>query len=210
MWNLSPVGPWKNNLTQFNNVLDWMELIDNVECNDLSDLSKAILNCWQIWNDRNNKVFRSMILNPARSISIATSVGLSFFKVNCKKISRGDPCHQHPICWHPSLHGYVKLNFDESVSLDRSAAAFVLRNEEGQHVGTGALNLDGATILVAEAIALKEGLLLARHKGVKKLMVEGDSKLVIQVMQDVWMPLWHLKPMIEDIKWLASEFQHIS
>ncbi|CAN6723400.1 unnamed protein product [Malus baccata var. baccata] len=61
---------------------------------------------------------------------------------------------------------------------------------EGQLVGARALNLDGATISVAEAAALKEGLLIARRKGVKKLMVEGDSKL--------------------DIKWLASEFQHIS
>ncbi|XP_028948065.2 uncharacterized protein [Malus domestica] len=188
MWNLSPVSPWKNNLTQFNNVLDWMELIDNVECNDLGDLSKAILDCWQIWNDRNNKVFRSIIPNSARSISIAASVGLSFSKVNCKKISRSDPCHQHPICWRPPPYGYVKLNFDGSVSLDCSAAVFVLRNKEGQHVGAGALNLDGTTILVAEAVALKEGLLFARHKGVKKLMVEGDSKLVIQVVQDVWMP----------------------
>ncbi|XP_050133058.1 uncharacterized protein LOC126609088 [Malus sylvestris] len=89
-------------------------------------------------------------------------------------------------------------------------AAFVLRKEEGQHVGAGALNLDGATISVAEVVALKEGLLFARHKGVKQLMVEEDSKLVIQVVQDVWMPLWHLKPIIKDIKWLASEFQHIS
>ncbi|CAN6718715.1 unnamed protein product [Malus baccata var. baccata] len=200
MWNLSPVSPWKNNLTQFNNALDWMELIDNVECNDLSDLSKAILNGWQIWNDRNNKVFRSIIPNPARSISIAANVGLSFFKVNCKKISRGDPCHQHPIWWRPSPYGYVKLNFDGSVSLDCSATVFVLRNKEGQPVGAGALNLDGTTISVAEAVALKEWLLFARRKGVKKLIMEREFKLVIQVVQDVWMPPWHLKPIIEDIK----------
>ncbi|XP_068328111.1 uncharacterized protein [Pyrus communis] len=82
------------------------------------------------------------------------------------------------------------------------------RNEEGQLVGTGALNLDNLTILVAETVALQEGLLLARHKGVKMLMVEGDSRLVIQVVQDVWM--LHLKPIIAYIKWLASGFQHIS
>ena len=130
-----------------------------------------------------------MIPNPARSISIATSVGLSFLKVNCKKISRGDPCHQHTICWRSPPYGYVKLNFDGSVSLDRSATTFVLRNEEGQPVGAGALNLDGATISVAEVVALKEGLLFARRKGEKKLMVEGDSKLVIPVVQDIWIQI---------------------
>lgn len=58
--------------------------------------------------------------------------------------------------------------------------------------------------------ALKEGFLFARLKGIKNLMVEGDLRLVIQVVQGNWVPPWHLKPIIEDIKWLASDFQNIS
>ncbi|RXH90647.1 hypothetical protein DVH24_035411 [Malus domestica] len=72
------------------------------------------------------------------------------------------------------------------------------------------LQMEQLAQLIAEAVALKEGLLFAKRKCVKMLMVKGDSKQVIQVVQDVWMPPWHLKPIIEDIKWLASKFQHIS
>lgn len=104
----------------------------------------------------------------------------------------------------------MKLNFDGSVSLDKVTAAFVLKNEEGQSVGAGTINLDGVTISIAEANALNEGLLFVRRKGIKNLIVEGDSRLVIQVEQGNWVPPWHLKPIIEDIKWLASDFQNIS
>ena len=72
--------------------------------------------------------------------------------------------------------------------------------EERQPVGAGPINLDGVTICIAEANALKEGLMFVRRKGIKNLMVEGDSRLVIQVVQDNWVPPWHLKPIIEDIK----------
>lgn len=58
----------------------------------------------------------------------------------------------------------------------------------GQRVGAWAINLNGATISTAETTALKEGPLLARQKGINTLMVEGDSKLVIQVV------LWRLGP----------------
>ncbi|RXI04567.1 hypothetical protein DVH24_038841 [Malus domestica] len=115
--------------------------------------------------------------------------GISLPQVNGKKISRGDAYHQYPICWHPSPHCYVKLNFDGSINSSRSAAAFVLRNEEGQPVGAGALNLDGGTILVAKVVALKERLLFAKLKCVKKLMMEEDSKLVIKACKMFGCPL---------------------
>lgn len=51
------------------------------------------------------------------------------------------------------------------------------QNHEGIPIGAGAMSLDETTITVAEATALKEGLLLARRKGVQRLLVEGDSLL---------------------------------
>ncbi|RXH90644.1 hypothetical protein DVH24_035408 [Malus domestica] len=74
-----------------------------------------------------------------------------------------------------------------------------------EQLGEARVSLSGAQAqLIAKAIALKEGLLFAKCKCVKMLMVKGDSKQVVQMVQD------HLKPIIEDIKWLTSKFQHIS
>lgn len=55
MRNRLPVNPWSNNDAQINDIFDQLELINNGECNGLSELSKALLNCWKICNDRNNK-----------------------------------------------------------------------------------------------------------------------------------------------------------
>ncbi|KAM0978563.1 hypothetical protein FF1_014514 [Malus domestica] len=59
------------------------------------------------------------------------------------------------------------MNFDSSVSKDRAATAFAIRNYDGQVVDAGAFNLDGITILFAERMGLK-GLKFARSKGFQK------------------------------------------
>ncbi|RXH88487.1 hypothetical protein DVH24_000086 [Malus domestica] len=74
----------------------------------------------------------------------------------------------------------------------------------------GALNLDGATISGVKAKGLIEGLMFALRKGVSKIMVEGDSKLVIQAMQGVCSVSWNLEHTIEDIKWMVTKFSIIS
>lgn len=124
-------------------------------------------------------MFRSINFIPARSILIAANVRLSYFKVNCKQISPSETntCLHH-IKWNPSP-GFIKLNFDGSVRMEKEVVAFVLRNEEGQPVDASAFNLDCTTIPVVEAVALKESLLYARRKGFRNLMVEWDSMLVI-------------------------------
>ncbi|KAM1158695.1 hypothetical protein ACFX19_032522 [Malus domestica] len=95
------------------------------------------------------------------------------------------------------------------VSNNRADAAFVLRNSNSQVIGMGALNLDGATISVAEAMGLREGLQCARHKGFSKVMVEGDSKLIIEVVQGHWGDPWRVSSIINDIPVLAWSFSHI-
>lgn len=104
-----------------------MKLFNSGEGNELSELSKVVLNCWQIWNDRNGKVFTSLNPIPARSLAVAASIDLSYFKANCKKTSKGDHTNMQPTRWLPPPQGCMKLNFDGSVSLDKAAAAFVLK-----------------------------------------------------------------------------------
>lgn len=122
MWNFSQVSPWINNNFQVNHVLDWME---NLSCNEeveLSDLSKAILTCWQIWQDRNTKVFNSIDPNAFKSAVIASKVGNAYFMANNFTSRRRTPEHNDIIRWVSPPPGFVKLNFDGSVSAGRGAA----------------------------------------------------------------------------------------
>ncbi|XP_068312567.1 uncharacterized protein [Pyrus communis] len=129
-------------------------------------------------------VFRNVLPIPARSKLLATSMGVQYLKAKGKGLRRNIDDTSTIVKWHPPDKSFVKLNFDGFVAGDKVATGFVLWNYNGQIIGGGALNLDGATISEVEARALREGLLFAQRKGYKKIMVEGDFKLVIQSVLD--------------------------
>lgn len=66
--------------------------------------------------------------------------------------------------------------------------------------------MDGTTITVAEEVGLREGLKFARRKGIQKLLVEGDSNIVINAAFGQWEVPWHIHSIVQDIRMLAKEF----
>ncbi|KAM2075382.1 hypothetical protein ACFX1T_038279 [Malus domestica] len=92
----------------------------------------------------------------------------------------------------------VKLNFDRSVSKDKVVAAFILRNCDAHVVEAGVLNLDRATVTFDEAMGLKEGLKFARSKGFQRVVVERDTKIVIEAVKGSWEVPWKVNTLIED------------
>ncbi|XP_009337067.2 uncharacterized protein LOC103929570 [Pyrus x bretschneideri] len=133
-----------------------------------------------------------------------------FDKANGKCDSREALPISSFIKWHPpDRHDVIKLNFDGSISNNRAATTFVLCNSNSQVIRVGALNLDGAIILVAEATGLREGLQCARRKGFTKVKVEGDSKLIIDAVQGHWGIPWRVSSIINDIRILARSFSHV-
>ena len=77
---------------------------------------------------------------------------------------------------------FFKLNFDGSVKNSAVAARFIIRNEYGEPMVVGARSLGETTINVAECLALRDALWIARSRGFWKILVEGDSKLVIDAV----------------------------
>ncbi|CAN6579448.1 unnamed protein product [Malus baccata var. baccata] len=51
---------------------------------------------------------------------------------------------------------------------------------------------------------------MARSRGLKKIMVEGDSKLVIHAVQGTSGVPWRVRNIVEDIKLIARSFEYIS
>ena len=62
----------------------------------------------------------------------------------------------------------------------------------------------------AEALALRNSLICAKEKGFTKIDVEGDSKLVINAVNQVSAPPWRLLSLLQDIKLLGSSFESSS
>ncbi|KAK9269792.1 hypothetical protein L1049_001570 [Liquidambar formosana] len=88
------------------------------------------------------------------------------------------------ITWDASPFQWMKLNFDGSRKHNQKKATggFVIRDECGKVLVVASFNLGNASILVAECIALRNGLIKASQKGIRHLHIEGDFKLVIDAI----------------------------
>ena len=164
-------------------LIDWLSQLNANDEADLSDLSKALLICWQIWNDRNNLTFCNCKVHPARVPMVATTVGSEYYNTNksSRSIRNFDVVHRcsQIIKWKAPRALWLKINFNSSVVGSQAAAGFVIRDHSGSTIVSGTRNLEENTISIAEALALRDALKFAKVKGFKDICVEGDSKLVI-------------------------------
>ncbi|KAB2629940.1 hypothetical protein D8674_007459 [Pyrus ussuriensis x Pyrus communis] len=102
--------------------------------------------------------------------------------------SGSNPSQHSSIRWRPPDVGFVKLNFDGSVVNQGATSSFVIRNETGEPIAAGTRFIGQNTISVTECLALRDGLWLAKAKGLSHIMVESDSKLVIEAIRGNYNP----------------------
>ncbi|KAL6139199.1 hypothetical protein ACLB2K_064476 [Fragaria x ananassa] len=70
-----------------------------------------------------------------------------------------------------------------------AAKGFIIKNNLGNRLVAGSFNSGMSSIPIAEAVALRNSLLCAKDRGFRKVEVKGDSKLVIDaVNEDVYPP----------------------
>ncbi|CAL2271825.1 unnamed protein product [Prunus armeniaca] len=144
---------------------------------DLDPLSKALLICWQIWGARNNVVFHDSKATPASCIHAAACVGLDFWRLS--STTRCGSADSMIIKWHPPPTGWIKVNFDGSLMNSHASTGFVIRDCEGHVLVAASNNIGENSINVAECLALRDGLAAALDRGWDQIVIEGDSKLII-------------------------------
>lgn len=106
---------------------------------------------------------------------------------------------------------YVKLNFDGSVVNQRAASGFVIRNDLGHPIIVAARGVGQSTINVVECdLVLRDGLRMAASRGFKRIIVERDSKLIIEAVCGSFQSPWRLRTILADIHCLADSFEDIS
>ena len=115
------------------------------------------------------------------------------------------------IRWIPPENDSSKLNFDGSVLPNKDAASsFILRNKDGNVTLAFAKKIGRASVLRAEAFALRAGLHAALIHGHRNINVEGDSKILIDCINNKGSIPWKISSIVRDIKILASSFNQIS
>ena len=102
-----------------------------------------------------------------------------------------------------------KLNFDGATNGGIGAVGGGLQDKNGDvllvytgKVGIGSNNL-------AKAMALLWGLQLTREMKIKEITIEGDSKLIIDLVKGVSRREWNIRNIIMDIKKVLDGMESI-
>nr|XP_011463604.1 PREDICTED: uncharacterized protein LOC105351321 [Fragaria vesca subsp. vesca] len=177
---------------------------------DSSLFEKLITICWQVWKTRNDTIFRGKQPNPRSTLAVAMSHLQNSANLCTVGSAESNYENDKMIRWSPPPNDRVKLNFDGSVKSSYAAGGFIFRNPLGGPLAAAAFNFGSTTVPVAEALSLRNGLIDAKRRGFKKVEVEGDSKLVIDVINGVSTPPRRLLKLCQDIKSLRSSFEFIS
>ena len=86
-------------------------------------------------------------------------------------------------------------------------AGGVLRDRNGDVMLVYVSKVGNGSNNVAEAMALLWGLQLFRERQIKELTIEGDSKLVIDLVKGEARPGWNILNIILDIKQVLNEMK---
>ncbi|KAL6190194.1 hypothetical protein ACLB2K_036592 [Fragaria x ananassa] len=175
---------------------------------DAKLFEKLIITCWQVWKTRNEVIFRGKTPNT-RATTIAVTCHLQSASDLMEKKNPSLYGNEMNIKWNPPSHGRIKINFDGSVQGNSAAGGFILRTENGNSLTAASFYSGTTTVPVAEAMALRNSLICAKSRGITKIEVEGDSKLVIDAVNGVSTPPWRLLKLIQDIKTLSNSFEFV-
>ncbi|KAL6129817.1 hypothetical protein ACLB2K_073166 [Fragaria x ananassa] len=103
------------------------------------------------------------------------------------------------IKWHPSDRDFVKINFDAYVQHKCAAIGFVFRDADSNPLTATAKFIGDTSVLIAETIALKEGLHTTWLQQIPKVAIEGDSKVLIDCIIGKATTLWCISSLLQDI-----------
>ncbi|CAL9015651.1 unnamed protein product, partial [Prunus brigantina] len=110
------------------------------------------------------------------------------------------------LTWESPNTGIFKLKVDGSCkpASGNIGAGGVLRDFFGNWIKGFAVNLGNGQVLEAELWGLFFGLKMALDKGVNRLIIEMDSALCVQLIQQTVASLVHFTMPIVSILWLAG------
>ena len=121
--------------------------------------------------------------------------------------------------WMPPLQGFLKLNYDGASKGNpgQAGAGGIFRNSQGIVCRFYALDLGHATNNEAELMAVKRGLQIAIREAYQRVIVEGDSAMVTEILKKLqkgrpWEKIsqsWRTTSLIEEISHLVKRIEYI-
>lgn len=171
-------------------------------------LDRIVPLLWSIWKTRNQKVFRNETSSPLITLIRAKKASAEW-RIRHKLTQPLFPSsNSYPssscrktywVAWRAPPGGSIKVNFDGAKTSQGAAGGFIIRDWEGQFIQAASFRLGSASVLVAEATALRNGIHAAVQAGFTHIQIEGDNKTLIQAVQGRIQPPWEIQVLIHDI-----------
>ncbi|XP_043687745.1 uncharacterized protein LOC122638959 [Telopea speciosissima] len=150
--------------------------------------SQASFLLWYIWRARNDIIFKNKPWSPLEVIQMAEKAFVEF------QLANNPPYSTHTLepirildsisthSWIPPTPSWVKLNVDAAWSKGSKKGGLgnVIRNHFGHPFLAYSVGVNCDSAFIAEAVAIRSGLLLAARGDLKKVLVEPDCYSLIQ------------------------------
>ncbi|GLJ53797.1 hypothetical protein SUGI_1148150 [Cryptomeria japonica] len=211
-------------------LLSWLVNRSSSKWEDLWIISPSML-VWHIWRERNQRIFREeefslgvVINNLKAGIEEVVNVRSKYKKYRyfstldkameeewnleevvgfispCKKVDKKD------VVWKPPPTGWVKLNFDGASkgNLGRARFGALIRNDCGRIICSVAGPYGTTSNNEVELKGLEEGLAMCVEKGMEKVIIEGDSQMILNGISKGHFPNWRIQMWTHRIEQLLS------
>ncbi|KQK16265.2 hypothetical protein BRADI_1g27874v3 [Brachypodium distachyon] len=175
-------------------VLEALLMSTDAPCSLFADVGRKemiVTACWYTWWERHQAVRGEAIAKPARSSHAIAALATNYFRA--RRQNAGIRRHG----WVRPKDDFVKLNVD---------AAFNADAETGSCYGIENV----ADAPTAEAIALRDGLLLAGQVGCNRLEINSDCMEVVQTMLDGGKSIGPAAVIYEECSFLVRGFGFVS
>ena len=164
---------------------------------------------WNIWKSRNELTFRNISPNPTLVITKSTEAASESLQSLSKGRSvpnQGQTLKQRR-SWRPPPQDRLKCNVDAAFCGKRNIAAVaaVIRDSQGKMVAGKASKVACASSLLAEALAVRHGLLLASSCLCNSILMESDNIEVIEACRSKSSRA-EIATVVNDIKNLKCSF----
>ncbi|GMI85548.1 hypothetical protein like AT4G29090 [Hibiscus trionum] len=178
---------------------------------------------WSLWLARNEKAFKEKDTNPIDLLFYKKLRTLFWFKATKEDFLPSiDEWWENPgcildshannkvvdFCWSPPRTGFIKFNVDGAVKNEAAGCGGVLRTHEGVMRAVFAGPVDCCGVDYAELSTIKIGLQVFTEmewSGSESLIVESDSKIVLNWINDVSQRPWRWWSVLLEIDSLVRE-----
>ncbi|KAF7811828.1 ribonuclease H [Senna tora] len=199
--------------------VDFNEWI-NLNCG--SNLSRSVeldwsqvwsVGMWMLWGWRNRAAFEEGFSRPAKAhVRVMEYVkeinnANDIFDLSREQVRRQEVL----VAWEKLNVGWVKVNSDGAVKSTEGKAGCgaLIRDHNGTWITGVIRNLGRCSVLKTEAWGAFEGIKLARELGFKKVILESDSKCLINNMLPASNNTLEVSSLVQEILLMLEGFEDV-